>query len=414
MSWHLESAVFLFIVPDSTGSLMPNYLRVFVSRRRTLQALGFAAILGASALISGCASNQASEPAFGAEPFAVQPHFSVKWRAGIDTPSNWSVNQREFSTPLYRSETDEIYTGTDDGRLFKMRGGNGELLWSVRLEGAVHAGAIYGDGRVYVGTLGGKFYALDEATGEVDWQLPIDGSIETAATFSEGRVFYTTSEDVLTAVDAATGKSLWTYERRTPEYFTMKGSCEPVVDDGVVYCGFADGVLAALQLDSGQMLWESNLSGGKTEFIDVDGKVVVAGSRVFAASYDGGLYALDKTSGAQVWKRPVPGIADLVYGANTLYIATASGRVMALNTDDGTPEWSFKFEEAAPVAITATQNYLFVSTASGPMYTLDRMSGFPFMNWNPSTGFNTPLVPSNSGGFAYSDRGYLYHLDIAF
>ncbi|AWV89373.1 PQQ-binding-like beta-propeller repeat protein [Bradymonas sediminis] len=398
---------------------MPNKLRVLLSqaRRHNLRALSLAAVILAGVAMTGCASNQASQPlgsASGVEPFAVQPHFSVKWRRGIDAPPHWSVKPREFSTPLYRSETDEVYVGSDAGSLFKMRGGNGEVLWTASLDGAVHGSVVYGGGRVYVGTLGGKFYALNEATGEVEWELELDGSIESTAVYAEERVFFTTSKDILTAADAATGKQLWTYGRSTPEYFTIKGSGDPVVEDGVVYCGFGDGVLAALQLDSGDMIWESDLSGGKTEFVDVDGHVTVSGSRVYAASYDGGVYAIDKSDGTHIWKRPMSGVADLVYGERTLYVATASGRVTALEAEDGSPAWSYKFEDEAPVAITATQLYLFISTAQGPLYTLDRLTGFPFMTWNPSNGFNTPMVLSKNGGFAYSNRGFLYHLDIAF
>jgi outer membrane protein assembly factor BamB len=173
-------------------------------------------------------------------------------------------------------------------------------------------------------------------------------------------------------------------------------------------------VLAALQLDTGEMLWESDLSGGKTEFIDVDRQPVPAGSRVYAASYDGGVFAVDKFSGEHIWRTPLTGVTDVVYGDQTLYVTTAGGRVVALGAEDGEPKWAFKFEEAAPVAMTATQLYLFVSTASGPIYALDRLTGYPLTTWNPSSGFNTSLVLGENGAYAYSNRGYLYGLDIAF
>src|SRR5690554_292610 len=396
---------------------MPNDLRVLWSRtrRHSLGALSLAALIWAGVGLSGCATNQAVKfQQDGIETFAVAPHFSIKWRRGIDAPPNWTVKQREFSTPLYRADSDEVYVGSDAGNIFKMRGGNGEVLWAAKLGAPVHASVEYGGGLVYVGTLGGKFYALNEATGEVAWEVDIDASVETAAVYAEGRVFFTTSKDVLSALDAQIGKLLWTYKRSTPEYFTLKGSGQPVVKDGVVYCGFADGVLAAVQLDSGDMIWESDLSGDKTEFVDVDGRVAVTSSRVFAASFDGGVYAIDRQSGEQLWNAPIKGVADLVYGDATIYVATAGGRVIALSSADGTATWSYKFEDQSPVAISATQLYLFVSTAQGPLYTLDRMSGFPFTTWDPSNGFSTPMVASQNGGFAYSNRGFLYPLDIAF
>src|SRR5699024_2473790 len=123
-------------------------------------------------------------------------------------------------------------------------------------------------------------------------------------------------------------------QRAMPEYFTMKESCAPVVEGGVVYCGFADGVLAALQMDTGEMLWESDLSGSRTEFIDVDGRPIVTGSRVFAPSFDGGLYAVDKASGDKIWQLDLTGITDLAYGGAWIYAATANGRIVAIDSEN--------------------------------------------------------------------------------
>lgn len=387
----------------------------FRSRVRTALLIGLGAVLSAGAL-AGCAgANDVEKSApYDREPFATRPHLKVSWRQVINTPGAWEYRPREYSTPHYRKKTDEIFVGTDDGTLFKVRGGDGEILWSANLDAPIHAEPTYGDGRVYVGTLGGKFFAVDEATGETEWSTDVDGSIESRASFAQGRVFYTTSNDNLVAADAATGKRLWSYRRPAPEYFTIKETAKPIVDGGTVYCGFADGVMVALQIDTGELLWQSDLSAGKTEFIDADEDPILAGSRLFAASYDGGLYALDKTSGEQIWQVPLTGITDFIYGEDTLYVATATGRLVAVGAEDGTTRWGFRFEDYSPAAMTATDLYLFVSTSSGPMYVLDRASGYPLMKWNPSTGFNTRVVFGAAAGFAFSNRGYLYGFDVAY
>jgi outer membrane protein assembly factor BamB len=370
----------------------------------------------AAALLTGCATTKdSSAPSpYDDEAFATRPHLKMSWREALNPPQAWEYRPRQYSTPHYRETTDEMYVGTDQGALFKVRGGDGKVLWRAQLQGPIHSEPVYGDGRVYVGTLEGHFYALDEASGEEIWSNQVEASIESRAAFAEGRIFYTTSNDVLVAEDAATGKRLWNYRRTAPEYFTIKESGKPVVEEATVYCGFADGVMVALQLDTGEMLWSSDLSAGKTEFIDADEDPIIAGSRVFAASYDGGLYAIDKTSGEHIWRQPLTGISDFIYGEDTLYAATANGRLVAMDAADGTPRWGFKFEENTPVAITATQLYLFVSTSSGPMYVIDRNSGFPLMNWDPSTGFNTRVVFGAAAGFAISNRGYLYGFDVAY
>lgn len=391
---------------------MTDRLRV---RLRTALLAGLGAALCAGALAGCAASDAASKDALDRpEAFATRPHLKLSWRKNLNPAETWEYKPREYSTPHYRKQTDEMFVGTDDGVIYKVRGGNGEILWQRTLDGPIHAEPVYGDQRVYVGTLGGTFHALDEASGEPVWSTEVDGSVESRAAFAQGRVFYTTTDDNLVAADAATGKQLWSYRRAAPEYFTIKETAKPVVDGDAVLCGFADGVMVALQIDTGELLWQSDLSAGKTEFIDADEDPIIAGSRLFAASYDGGLYAVDKTNGEHIWRRDLTGITDFIYGADTLYVALSTGRIVAVGAAEGTPKWAFNLEAHSPVAMTATAYYLFVSTASGPMYVLDRTTGVPLMTWDPSTGFNTRVVLGQAAGFAFSNRGYLYGFDVAY
>ncbi len=389
----------------------------FCSRFR----LGWLLFVGCSATLlsgalAGCASSSpaSNKGPYDVEAFATRPHLDINWRRALDPPEMWAYKPRQYATPLYRAATDELFVGTDSGRLFKVRAGDGKVLWQTKLNGPIHARPTFGDARVYVGTLNGRFYALDEASGKVVWSTKLDGSVESRAAFAQGRVFYTTSNDLLVAADAATGKQLWTFKRSTPEYFTIKETGKPVVRKGVVYCGFSDGVLAALQLDTGELVWKSDLSGSKTEFTDVDDVPIVAGSRIYAASYDGGMYAIDRNSGEKIWHRDITGITDYIYGEDSLYVATANGHVVSLGADEGKPGWSFRFKNHSPVSMAATRLYLFVSTAGGPMYVLDRLTGRPLMNWNPSDGFDTRIVLGKTSGYALSNGGYLYGFDVAF
>lgn len=366
-----------------------------------------------SLLAVGCASSAPPETG-SAEAFASAPILKVNWRQQLNPVQAWDYRPREYAPPHYRPATGEMYVGTDAGTAFKVRGGDGKLIWRQALQGAVHAEPVFGDSRVYVGTLDGHFYALEAESGEVAWQIEVDGAIESRGAYGEGRVFVTTSNDVLIALDAATGKRLWSYRRDPPEYFTVKETGRPVVDGDAVLCGFADGVMAALQIDSGEMLWESNLSGGKTEFIDADEEPIVVGQRIYAASYDGGLYALDRLDGEHIWRQDLTGIVDFIYGEQFLYAASATGRVVALQADEGSPEWSLRLDGHTPVGLTATQLYLFVSTSEGPLYVLDRLTGISLVRWDPSDGFNTPLILGHEEVFLMSNRGYLYGIDVAY
>ncbi|MFW5968529.1 MAG: PQQ-binding-like beta-propeller repeat protein, partial [Persicimonas sp.] len=173
------------------------------------------------------------------------------------------------------------------------------------------------------------------------------------------------------------------------------------------------GRMVALQLETGEELWESDLTGGKTELMDADEDPIIVGERLYAAGYDGGLYALNRQDGRTIWHQPMRGVADFELGGSELYVASSTSRVLALDLEDGEPRWSFRLDDSIPVAVSPTESYLFVSTSQGPLYTLDRETGYPMRKWSPSTGFNTRVIVGEKQLYAFSNRGYLYGFRVA-
>jgi len=187
-----------------------------------------------------------------------------------------------------------------------------------------------------------------------------------------------------------------------------------VIAGETVYCGFADGTLAALDLASGDTRWTSDLTEGESDFTDIDEPVVVEDNRVYALSHGVGMFALDRRTGNPVWRTSLQNAASYVLHENSIYVAVATGRVLALDTEDGEGEWSFKLETYLPVELSPAGPYLLVSTSSGPLYVLDRETGYPFSTWKPSSGFNTPVVLTSHAGYLFSNRGYLYSFRLAY
>jgi outer membrane protein assembly factor BamB len=359
---------------------------------------------------------KAVSKSFRAEPFATQPRLDVTWRHPVDVFDIGELESRQFAPPALHRSADrwEVFVGTDSGEVLRYRGSDGTLKWRRRVDGPVHASAAVTKQRVFVGTLHGMLYAIDRTSGEVDWKASFDRGIESAPAAAGSKVFAATNRDQLVALDASSGERLWSYERETPEEFTVKGSGTPVVQGETVYCGFADGTLAALSVGSGEVRWTSNLSEGEAEFADVDAPVTIEGDRIYALSYGVGMFALDRKTGRPVWRTPLENAAAYTLRDGTLYVAIATGRVIALDADDGKGEWSFDMETYQPVDLSIAGPYVFVSTGEGPLYVLDRESGYPFSTWNPSNGFSTPVVFSSRFGYLLSNRGYLYSFRVAY
>lgn len=377
--------------------------------------LPFVALLFVAA---GCASDVESKnkPAFHTEPAAPQPRFQVDWRKNVDEPAVTAFRPRQYAGPSVARTANqrEVLVGTDDGWLYRLRAGDGEMRWEVELDGPIHASPIAEGDRIYVGTTHGTFYALDRTSGSVEWTIENDREIESRAAAGGGLVFYTTNGGRLVGVDASSGETAWTYSRSVPEEFTIQGSGTPVIAKQTVYCGFSDGSVASLDLRSGAKNWVTDVSSGETDFTDVDEPVIVQGDRVYAVSYGAGLSALDRSSGAVEWSRSFENVASAAYAEETLYAAIASGRIVALDAEDGSSVWGFSMSERLPVELAPVGAYVYVSTANGPLYTLDRATGYPLLKWKPSTGINTPVAFSDRAGFMLSNKGYLYRFQVAY
>lgn len=356
------------------------------------------------------------KPAFHTEPVAPKPRLQVDWRKHVDEPAVSNYRPRQYAGPAVERTSNhrEVFVGTDEGRLYRLRAGDGRVRWEIALDGPVHATPTAEGDRVYVGTTHGTFYAVDRNSGSIDWKVENDREIESSAAVGDGIVFYTTNAGRLVAVDASSGEPAWNYSRSIPEEFTIQGSGTPVVRGHTVYCGFSDGTIAALDSRSGRKNWVADVSSGKTDFTDVDEPVLIREDRIFAVSYGAGLSALDRQSGTVQWTRAFENVAGASYAGETVYLALASGRVVAVGSEDGASKWGFSMDKRFPVDLVSTGGYLFVSTANGPLYTLDRATGYPLETWKPSSGLNTAVAFSDRAGFLLSNRGYLYRFRVAY
>lgn len=378
-------------------------------------------LTGCALTLGACITHTPSKTAtFKAKPLASAPVLTFNWRTKLRSKTHWSYKQLEYSTPAHVDAYNSLVVGTSDGDLIRMNSGNGKVLWRVKLldrDGSVmpiHADVAVANNVVYVATLHGSVHAFKLSDGSSIWEYRAEDAVEGAVVFADGRLLFTDAREILHTLDATTGKLLWRYQRPTPEAFTIKGGGVPVVDSGSVFCGFADGTLAALQLDSGEVLWTVALGGDATEFMDVDLPVILDGTSLYATSYSGGIHAVNPVDGSIQWTAPISSVSSVIKKDDVLYAASAQGRVVALQTKDRQPIWSFKYKSQTPVHVRDKGPYLFVSTSSGPMSILDRTSGYPLSKWEPSGGFMAPVLFADDKGYAFSNGGYMYSFDVAY
>ncbi|RAL23550.1 hypothetical protein DL240_05160 [Lujinxingia litoralis] len=325
------------------------------------------------------------------------------------------MNVREFGEPIIAPGGD-LAVGAGDGVVYRLRADSGELVWSTDVGGSIDAAVALSEGYLYAATATGELHRLDWETGEVVWTVSARNALESSPAVGQGLVAVADSADVLYAFDVVTGDLVWDYQRRQPDFFTVKGGGTPVFSGARIFCGFSDGTLVSLFADSGEEEWTAYLGDDDSqEFGDVDLPVIDAGDVLYAVSYSGGVYAVEASSGALLWHQDIDSVAGLVQEGSWLLGAASTGRVFALNAADGEVQWQFRLSaEVSPVALASTGPVLSVATASGPLYLLRTRDGLPMAKWDPSSGFQSAPVFDSVRGYALSNLGYLYGYRLAY
>ena len=351
------------------------------------------------------------------------PRLKLIWRELASEQEPWEYRPQEYARPLFSARLDDVITATSNGHLTRFRAGSGEIVWRVALREndsitsklmPIHADPALLEETIYVASLTGIVQARSIHDGATIWSYAVGSSVEGSLVVEDGRLFFMDADETLTALDAATGKLLWRYKRRPPEYFTIKGAGVPVIDGDAVYCGFSDGTFAALQIDTGEVIWTSDLTNDETEFTDIDTRAIVDDESIYISSYSGGVFAVSRLDGTIQWRVPIEGVTRMRRRGGALLLASAQGRVISLDLRRRQANWSFRFTEQIPVEVAFFGPYAFVSTTAGPLTVLDVQSGELKMRWDPSQGFNTPVVFDERRGFLLSNGGYLYAFQVAF
>lgn len=355
-------------------------------------------------VVTGCAPWGPASKAFDTTPEAPTPQFVHEWDAQVDQIEYFGTKPVQLATPGHLELSDELAVGNSHGDVFKFQAANGNELWRAKVDGPVSTKPTAGGGNLFVGTARGEFVAFDLHSGERVWELRLGNSVDSPATESDGRVFVVDAADTLYAVDAATGEELWRYQAPTPEYFTVEGSPRPVVKDGEVFVGASDGVLRAFVEATGELIWSVDLRAGAQQFTDIDREVVIDQDVVYAASFSGGLFAVDRLSGEILWRHAAASVQDFAVYEGMVYATSATGRAFAVSTESGEPMWGFKFQSVVPTSLTVYGPYLVIPT-DGPLYVLDRRTGYPLRKMLGMAGITSDIEFGASRAYLLSDRG---------
>jgi len=140
----------------------------------------------------------------------------------------FSAGGRIYSSPLPNG--DDVYFGSDDGKLYKIDVDSGALIWEFSTGGKVRGSPALADGRVVFASGDGNVYAVSADSGVLAWKSPIAKFSRSSAALARGCVFIGDEAGGVHCLDAASGAEKWKQ--------TLKGyvsHCPVVCDDGIFF-----------------------------------------------------------------------------------------------------------------------------------------------------------------------------------
>lgn len=232
--------------------------------------------------------------------------------------------------------------------------------WTLSTDGGVWGSPAVADGTVYIGSMDGTLYAIDAKTGESVWTYSTGGPVQSTPAVVDGRVYVGSLDKHVYCLDAQTGEKRWAYETAGLVHSS------PTVDGGTLYIG--------------------------------SGAAAVGEVYAFLESSDveqegGGVYALDAGTGELQWRRlpksrisSTPAVVDRAVYIGTHSIGVENPLIVSFDTADGKTRWRYQADGAVPTSPTVHADTVYVASFPGTVYALETDTGTPKWTFDPGPG----------------------------
>jgi len=313
---------------------------------------------------------------------------------------------------------DTIYVASAEGEVAAINRQSGKVQWDVDLDVRLSGGVGVYENALMVGSRDGSVLQLDASNGSVNWSTRLSGEV-LAPPQGNGKVVIAQSyEGRVQGLDFDTGEKLWTFDSNVP-VLTIRGTSTPILNNNMVYAGFANGRVLALDANSGAVAWEVRvaISQGRSEIeriVDVDGTMVMAGKELYAASYQGRLVAIDAGSGRKLWQQDVSSFAGVSQGFGNVYVTDEDGTVTAYLRNGQGERWSqtaLGYRELSRP--TPVSSYLAVADYEGYVHLMSQVDGkFVGRIKVDGDGARADMLSDGSTLYVYGNSGKLIAYQI--
>lgn len=232
----------------------------------------------------------------------------------------------------------------------------GQVLWSADVtpanDGANDAsggGLAVTDGRLFVTTGFGELTVLDTATGAEIWTQDLDSPGGSAPTVSGELVYLVSRDSTAWALEVENGRIRWQLSG-TPSIGNFSGGAGAATNGELVIFPFPSGeVMAAFPL-GGLQRWTSVVSGERlgqasAAISDIAGDPVIVGDRVYVANFSGRVVAMDMENGDRIWTSVEGALSPVWPAGDSVFLVNELNQLVRLDAGDGSTVWNVELPQ---------------------------------------------------------------------
>jgi len=298
---------------------------------------------------------------------------SVEWKKSFKGENNLG----SFKPSFYSGN---MLIADPEGNIFSTNPRSGKLNWKINIDRELAAGVASGFGKLIVSDVNGFVIAIDSETQDIIWKKNIGGEVLSNAVVSASLILAKNSVGELVALSASSGEKKWSFRSQLPA-LTVRGTGEPIIENGIVFSTFDNGRLAAFQLDTGFFLWDAPISfvEGSSELenlIDADSAPVLAKQLIFATNYQGNLTAFDIAQKRPVWNSNASSFYSPIVANNMIMVIQDNGSILSFSLANLSPSWtSEEYLRRQLSSAAAYKNLLLVGDLDGYVHAINPLTG---------------------------------------
>lgn len=272
------------------------------------------------------------------------------------------------------------------------------------------------DEGVYVADLEGKVTAYDPMKGKRQWRKKTGDQITGGLYAGFGVVIYGTRSGYAVALSEEDGSELWRHQ------LSSEILAPPAVNAAMAVFQVQDDQVYALDLDTGEQLWQFE-DQAPSLILRGSAVPVIADNRVYVAFASGKVMALDERTGTPLWERRVAepqGRSELerlvdinnnlIVEGGGVFASSYQGSVSVLDEESGQPYW--RKDMSTFDTMDSYLGVLYVADSKGNVWAIDQRTGDSLWKQDLLYGRDLTGVAVQDGQVVVGDKkGYLHWID---